>query len=360
MAELDYTKILTFLNSFVSNPELNICKEEFIPEEISVALDHIFHSSTQSFREVLLGSAAVRFFDKNVDLTLPYANQGKNAYNGRSLDEKVINPFLHSHEIPSSKGPFLATFRRSVKFDTKTASGLRDKQSFQDFLKVIEFLSTSNDNTIIECIVKQIIERFLKLRDSSKIAIAKIKNLSLESTSRLLDEFAKVNSGGLIPVILVVALLRTINRFHNEKFQIEYQGINEADAASNAAGDISVIDVTTKNVLLGVEVTERQIDENRVISTFNTKIVKNAVEDYLFIYTTSEPDINARRAAEKYYSQGYNLNFVNLSTWTKMHLSILGIAGRQYFLMTLIDILENDKQINSKIKVHWNQVIQKI
>ncbi len=56
-------------------------------------LDNLFSSNTQAYREVLIGSVLVRSQDKSVDLHLPYVKHGKNAYNGRDLDERVINPF---------------------------------------------------------------------------------------------------------------------------------------------------------------------------------------------------------------------------------------------------------------------------
>jgi hypothetical protein len=77
-------------------------------------------------------------------------NQGDDAYNGRTLDEKVVNPFLHERRIPSSKGPFLAAFRRSVRFDESTREGLRDKESYGSLLSLIKLLKKAPDEKALQ------------------------------------------------------------------------------------------------------------------------------------------------------------------------------------------------------------------
>jgi hypothetical protein len=74
--------------------------------------DIMFRSRTQAYRETIIGCLIARIIDKTIDIYLPYINLGENAYNGRTLDEQVVNPFLQEKRIPCSKGPFLSVFRR--------------------------------------------------------------------------------------------------------------------------------------------------------------------------------------------------------------------------------------------------------
>jgi len=48
----------------------------------------------------LIGCALARLHDDEIDITKPYMNQGDDAFNGRTLDERVVNPFLQENEIP--------------------------------------------------------------------------------------------------------------------------------------------------------------------------------------------------------------------------------------------------------------------
>jgi len=71
-----------------------------VPKIVESAGKILFESKTQAFREALIGCALARLHDDEIDITKPYMNQGDDAFNGRTLDERVVNPFLQENEIP--------------------------------------------------------------------------------------------------------------------------------------------------------------------------------------------------------------------------------------------------------------------
>jgi len=105
------------------------------------AFEKIFLSSTQAYREVLLGCILARIMDNSIDIHLPYTNMGANAFSGRSLDERVVNPFLHEKSIPCSRGPYLSVFRRNVKFNETTRQGLKDKEGYDALITLIDMVN---------------------------------------------------------------------------------------------------------------------------------------------------------------------------------------------------------------------------
>src|SRR5680860_275409 len=108
------------------------------------AADILFASNTQSYREVLLGCGVARLLDSSINIRLPYVKQGSDAFNGRTLDEKVINPFLQDRMIPCSKGPYLAVFRRSVELKPEIAAGLRDKDGYAAMMEYLSALEKAD------------------------------------------------------------------------------------------------------------------------------------------------------------------------------------------------------------------------
>jgi hypothetical protein len=102
-----------------------------------------------------------------------------------------------------------------------------------------------------------------------------------------------------MPVLLSVAMLRTINECFGLGLDIEYQGINVADAASGAGGDITAKKDGT--VLLTIEITERSISRGRVVSTFNTKISPNKLDDYLVLLYNSGTGKRSYHCREKIF-----------------------------------------------------------
>ncbi len=315
----------------------------------------LFESNTQSYREALLGCCIASLMDESINLRLPYVSQGETAYGGRALDEEVINPFLHKKEIPSSKGPFLATFRRNVRFTDETRSGLRDKVGYDAMLAYITKLEGADRKGRIE-LTKLLIHHFLQLRQKSNVSLARIARLSLDQQRYLVQELLKSQSGGLIPVLLAVAVFKTLNDCHSLGWEVEWQGINVADNARGVGGDITI--KKEGHTHLAVEVTERVVERSRVVSTFNTKIAKNDIRDYLFLITRT-PENGATEAAKQYFGQGHDINFLNIENWVSQILGTIGVECRKAFTNNLIELLDL-ATTPASVKVRWNTLIQSL
>ena len=322
-------------------------------------LDNLFSSNTQAYREVLLGSVLVRSQDKNIDLHLPYVKHGKNAYNGRDLDERVINPFLKTKQIPSSKGPFLNVFRRGVRFTRATVKGVRDRIAYGSLLNMIDLVGTLNDADDLRRLLLAVLYKFLQLREASTIEIAKVQRLSLPQYEILIEGLLTIPSGGRFPVFVVVATLRAMKQVLGLDWDIQHQGINVADAASEEPGDIKIS--RDGKTFLAAEVTLRVVDKARVVSTFTTKIVPTGVEDYIFFvrFRATGADPEALKQAQQYFAQGHEVNFLDIKTWALHALSTIGKSGRLAFNLEMVKLLDSN-DVPRKMKVGWNEQIQKI
>jgi hypothetical protein len=150
-------------------------------------------------------------------------------------------------------------------------------------------------------------------------------------------------------------MFTALRGIYNLPWEIEAQGINVADAASGAGGDVT-ISVEGKT-LVAVEVTERTIDESRVRSTFRTKILPNKIEDYLFLFSGEKPSEQARTRATSYFAQGHEVNFVALQRWIMTFLTILGSDGRGVFTDCIIQALDSN-EVPASIQVAWNDIVR--
>ena len=326
---------------------------------VQKALDKLFSSNTQAYREVLIGSVLVRFQDTSIDLHLPYVKHGKNAYNARDLDERVINPFLKAKHIPSSKGPFLNVFRRGVRFTGATKQGVRDTVAYGSFLSMIEHVGTLTNAEDIRGFLKAVLYRFLELREASIIKIAKVQRLSIPQYGALIDALLAIPSGGRFPVFVVVATLRAMKAAFALDWDIQHQGINVADSAKEEPGDIKIS--RGGSVIIAAEVTLRVVDKARVVSTFTTKIVPAGVEDYIFFvkFRNTGADPEALKQAQQYFAQGHEVNFLDIQAWALHALSTIGKAGRFAFNLEMIKLLDSN-DVPRKMKVGWNDQIQKL
>ncbi len=356
MPTINHTQALNLLNTYFSNAESNILNgiSTSVNPNLLGDLDTIFGSKTQAYREVLLGCVVARLIDKEVDIHLPYVSHGQKSFNARDLDEQVINPFLQNKRIPSSKGPYLSTFRRQVKFEPSTRDGLRDKRGYDSLLNLLDYLSNENNEGSLQNLFQYLLYRFALLREASSVPVTRIQRFSLEQYAQLFSSLLSRPSGGLYPVLLAVCMFETIKQFFKLEWSIKWQGINVSDAASGAGGDITIY--SENRVLLAIEVTERKVDRSRLVSTFNTKIAPSSIEDYLFLIGETEPSEEAKIQAAKYFAQGHEINFAQVSEWLIMLLATLGKAGREIYNITLMNLLDNS-EIPQTIKVAWNECV---
>lgn len=326
-----------------------------VDHSVRAACDVLFTSKTQSTREVLLGLALARIQDRGIDLRLPYAKHGPNAISARELDQRVVNPFFQDHHIPSSKGPYLAVFRRGIRFDETTKQGLQDREAYDALLAMIACLENTTNDEQLHRFLYYLLYKFAELREASKVPVARLQRISLEQYDGLISGLLATKSGGRFPVILVVATFRAIREFFKLDWQIDFQQINVADQASGAVGDITI--TACAQMVMAAEVTVRPVDRARVVSTFKTKIAPHGIEDYLFF--ASATDKEARDQARQYFSQGHEVNFLEIKTWILGCLATMGKPGRAIFNRTLLEFIE-DPKFPKSLKTAWNDRITEL
>lgn len=352
---IDYDRAAALLaESFTRAEKAFYGKQE--PEassDIKSAADVIFASSTQALREALLGCALAKAVEPTVNVRHPYVSHGNDSFNGRTLDENVVNPFLQQKLVPCSKGPYLASFRRSVKFNEETRAGIRDKAAYDAFLNYLVALERANASNVLR-LLDYLLFRFVQLRDAANITVLKISRLSLEQLRSVVTGLLDLESGGLVPVLLVVSMLRTVQTCYRLKWEITHQGINVSDKASGAVGDVTV--AHDGKVLLAIEITERVIEKDRVVSTFNTKILTSGIEDYLFLYSNNAPSEDAHAIARTYFSQGHEINFLPVADWLINNLATIGRRCREHFTAELVQAVDAPN-VPARVKLGWNNIV---
>jgi len=356
MARIDYDKARELLASGLRTAEKAFVDgaEPAVNQFLIPDTNLVFSSATQAYREVLLGCLLVRIADKDADMRLPYVSQGPKAFPGRDLDERVINPFLQENQIPGSKGPYLNVFRRQVKFDAGTRDGLRDKAGYDAFLRILDHLEAERSDQRLRDLLIYLLYRFVLLREESNIPLARIHRLSLRQYGSLIERLLQTPSGGLLPVLVVASMLRAIKDTFELDWAIDCQDINVSDRSARAGGDITVS--RGGSVLMAVEVTERAVDEARVVSTFRTKIAPAGIADYIFLVNLELIEDAAIRQADHYFAQGHEMNFVDIRGWILNSLVTIGQSGRASFNERLQEALSAGAT-PQQVKAAWNSAI---
>lgn len=356
MSTIDYDAARKLLDDLIESieEEFLLGSKQSIDGKFKANCDLVFGSKTQAFREVILGCTVARILDKDVNIRKPYVSFGADAFSGRSLDEKAINPFLQEKRVPCSRGPYLSVFRRSVSFTPETRQGTRDKKGYDAFLNLITCLEATSDDSELRDFLHYLLYRFVSLREAADIPLTRLQRISLTQYDALISNLLNKPSGGLIPVLLVVATVNMVKAHFGLGWEISWQGINVADAPSGAGGDITITD--DEEIILAVEVTERQVDSTRLTATFNTKIAPSGLRDYLFLLGATAPSQDVLQQAKRYFAQGHEVNFVHIKEWILMLLVATGIRGRNIFNSKLLELLDH-AEVPQTIKAYWNECI---
>ena len=356
---IDYEKARGILESSYSEAEsLFLQASTPIPDAyIAQACDVVFASQTQAYREVLLGCLVARIQDKSINVRQPYVRQGPNAFSGRSLDERVVNRFLQDKRIPCSRGPYLSVFRRSVEFTTATRDGLRDKEGYDSLIVVLGYAANTSKDADLLQLLTYIIFKFVELREQANVPLSRLNRISLEQFDQLISGLLETPSGGRFPVLLVATGFITIKNSMDLDWDVSWQGINVADTASGAGGDITI--ESKGKVLITAEVTERTVDRSRIIATFNTKIAPQGLEDYLFFVKSAEAESDAKQQMRQYFAQGHEVNFVDIKEWLIMVLATVGRQGRETFNKTFMVMLE-DTDVPTALRLGWNEMVERL
>lgn len=356
MPNIDYNAARQLLDGLIEPAEEDVLKgsKPEIDNDFERKCDLLFQSKTQAYREVILGCTVVRILNKRVDIRKPYVDLGEDAFTGRTLDEKAINPFLQDRRIPCSRGPYLSVFRRSIRFTAEIRPGLRDKKGYDAFLSLITRLGETIDDGELKRILRYLIYRFVALREAGNIPLSRLRRISLAQYDVLITSLLDTPSGGLLPVLLVVAMFETIKSYFGLEWEIDWQGINVADAPSSAGGDITVKD--GESIVLAAEVTERQVDRTRLTATFNTKIAPSGISDYLFLIGATSPMEDVLEQAQRYFAQGHEVNFIHIKEWILMLLVSTGLRGRNRFNSELLKLIDHPDTPQT-LKARWNERI---
>ncbi len=330
--------------------------EPCVPTSVRAACDAMFASATQAFREVALGCLLVRMHCPGTNLRLPYRKQGPHAFSGRTIDEKIVNPFLSDRSIPCSKGPYLSVFRRQVRFDDATKEGLRDPTGYEGLLRLLEAAEREEDQGRQRLLLQYLLYRFLLLREAAQVDLMRLERISLSQYRRVVEGLVSRQSGGFLAFAVVLATVRAIQKTLNLDWAIEHQGINVADLARGVGGDITIR--RGEEVVLVIEVTERPVDTSRLATTFRTKIAPGHA-DYLFVVHLDQVNREALAQAQRYFAQGYEVDFVDLRQWSSDILATLGSRGRKCFQAEMLGLL-SAPEVPGAVRVMWNEELQKV
>ena len=166
------------------------------------------------------------------------------------------------------------------------------------------------------------------------------RRISLSQLCGLLDQYLYISDGGLRPMIVATALMRTLGEAFSIFTRVESQGLNEADAASGAPGDVSCFGAG-EELVLAVEVKGHDLTYVELGATI-LSARSTGVQNILFatpgIASVDREDIERRIDDE--FASGSNVHQISINELARAAFSLLGEDWRVRFVRAICDELD--------------------
>jgi len=268
----------------------------------------------KSVLSVLITSILKKIADPNQDIRL-HREEFKDGYSGRSLDTKVVTPWLkqnYTKFAPKESGWLTRSIEQPHPFDKNFPGKIRNKKVKKAFLEILYYIENNNYDPAI-CL-KYIIFLLEKEKSNHINIINEIENVTYrgEVTINFLinlfrKHFALKNSSRL-PVIAMYSIYQCIFQKIDLYKSKCLMPLNPHTAADRhiGYGDIEIYDINNAPYEI-VEIKHNiPIDKNMIIDVLN-KIKETSIKRY-YILTTAEPNFLERDKDEIFKLTDYIKN----------------------------------------------------
>lgn len=280
----------------------------------------------------------------------------------RTISEKVVYPWLSSHEFEGAKSGFQTrTIERPKPFTLDYSENIKlVKEPFLQSLNEIEVNKQSPSESLTFLIHRQIL-----LRESNTIELAEpaIDDVSLISSYFATHFFSKykVKGAARLPVLALYAIyevmLGQLKRYEG-KTLLPLQSHSAADEQTGAIGDIEIESVDSRKMFEGVEVKHDIRITPDLLDGIARKISAKSPERY-YVLTTHrdcQPDTETVTLLRDIHTRIGTQVIVNgVIPTIKYYLRLLAKPGAIF--PRYIQLLKSDAAISFEHREAWNLVV---
>lgn len=220
----------------------------------------LLRSRIKSIRYAAVTQLLGKALDPGVDVhALQKGKEGgeapPGAWNARSLCDGTVVPWEQENEqmLGGSAEPYANNPLRVAKLERER----KDVRQAPDWTALYDFLEKAKDGETARRMLGECMKVCVQLAKEQKVSYGVRGRVDLPMTVKVIGCFLRSQSGGMRPLVVATAVLRTIGRYTRLWDRVESQGINEADAASKKAGDITCY--LEENAVLCAEVKDMQL-----------------------------------------------------------------------------------------------------
>ncbi len=221
-------------------------------------IDRLVNSKVTSIRYALITQIVGKIADPSRSLFYLQIGDGEpGAWNARSFCDKVIVPWVsENHDvIGTSPEPYANKPLRRVRI----AQGMKDVRG-KDWDRLAALFDTWDgappDELRTAC--RRCLAAIARRLTGQSFKYSIPLRISAGRTRAVLEAFLSDQSGGFRPMVVAAALMQVIGEGFGLFARVDSQGVNEADSATGAPGDVMCY-ASDGSLILAVEVKDRKL-----------------------------------------------------------------------------------------------------
>lgn len=226
-------------------------KRSFVEKRMEQPINSICHNRVKSPIRFLMSGLVAKIENPSINLHKPtVALGGKDSFEGRGIDENVVEPFVLHHQLPcNATTAFLTPSFRTINrpLSKEMFSNSRPPEPYYQMMDVIEYVELYPEkaiNVLLE-IIRVLIaiktENSRKLQE--KIDIIKagndVRELSSEEIVGLISQHLACKNSSRLPVLIVASAYKSVEDMIGEKARnlLAHQA---ADSQTGSLGDVEI------------------------------------------------------------------------------------------------------------------------
>lgn len=296
-----YQNVLGLESSFVSDESiaekiLSICKCE----------------SNKAPIRYLMSAMLAKLGDEKIDTRQPYPKLGSKSFPGRTIDETIVQSFIHKYNLPCNDTTAFLTpaFRTIESTITKsTFEKCRPNYVYYEMMDVLDYVEShpKEAKTVLSQIVSDLllIKKLNENRIKELVAdleARKMQELSSEEITTLLTQHLQCKGSSRLPVLMVAAAYQSVQHLTKETHK-PLLAHNSADKQTGAIGDIEITISNENNTVTCYEMKKKQVSTDDIYVIINKLNKTEKKPDNYIIITTENITKEVKELAYSVYGK---------------------------------------------------------
>ena len=207
--------------------------------EPDLEIDKLANSNGVAIRYALVTQLLGKIANPGRDLRIvQLAAGGSGAWDARSFSTAVVVPWVsdNQHVLGTSAEPYASKPLRRERLEHDMPN-VRNRADWNALVALYDSLDLAGAEAVEE-VFRRVLRSLVRRMASQAFGYAIPQRISLRRLRAILDSFLSEPSGGLRPLAVTAALMKTLSDAFSLFSRVESQGINEADAAGGVPGDV--------------------------------------------------------------------------------------------------------------------------